>query len=309
MKSHLISNPNPTSTYDGAMVRFEQLKNRPTSEPLHPNSHDILLTYNRKVARSIVLLHGYTNSPHQFRQLGGLFYAAGYNVLIPRMPHHGLKNPLNTDQAQLKAQEMVSHADAALDIATGLGDHVTVMGISAGGNLTGWLLHQRPEVDCAVLIAPAFGMKVVKQSLTTPALQMALRLPNQFFAWNNDGSERAPNQMHAYPQFSTRALANVITVGQSVVRMSKLRQPFPKDIVVVTNENDAGVNNELIYDVVKNWRNLGTSVRTHHFEKALMLDHDNIDPNHPHQNIALVYPMLVNFVLNSPTLEAELAMA
>jgi esterase/lipase len=37
---------------------------------------------------SILLLHGFTASPHQFRQREA-FYARGYNVLIPR-PYHGL---------------------------------------------------------------------------------------------------------------------------------------------------------------------------------------------------------------------------
>lgn len=294
MKSHLLSYPNPARTYENAILRFKELTNRPTAEPVNPLSKDILFTYHRKVQRAIVLLHGYTNSPHQFRQLGGLFHAAGYNVLIPRMPRHGLSNLMTADQAQLTAQEMVSHADAALDIATGLGEHVTVMGISAGGNLTGWLLHQRPEVDCAVLVAPAFGVRSVKPSLTNSAAQVAVRLPNKFVPWPDAKSSLRPT--HTYPQFSTRAIGNILAVGQAVIKFSSLRQPFPKNVLVVTNENDTAVNSELIDSVVHNWRNLNTTVTTHCFEKSLNLDHDTIDPAQRNQNIALVYPMLVNFV-------------
>jgi len=39
-----------------------------------------------------VLIHGTTNSPRQWEELGGALHALGHNVLILRMPHHGLES-------------------------------------------------------------------------------------------------------------------------------------------------------------------------------------------------------------------------
>jgi carboxylesterase len=49
-----------------------------------------LMTHAKKVDRAIILVHGYTNCPQEFHELGQRFYAVGYNVLIAPLPHHRL---------------------------------------------------------------------------------------------------------------------------------------------------------------------------------------------------------------------------
>ncbi|NJP05385.1 MAG: alpha/beta hydrolase [Chloroflexaceae bacterium] len=49
------------------------------------------------------------------------------------------------------------YASESVDIARGLGRHVTIAGISVGGTIAGWAAQFRADVDCAVLIAPALG--------------------------------------------------------------------------------------------------------------------------------------------------------
>ena len=38
-----------------------------------------------------MLIHGLTNAPKEFAELGGLLHDRGHNVIILRMPYHGLK--------------------------------------------------------------------------------------------------------------------------------------------------------------------------------------------------------------------------
>ena len=40
---------------------------------------------------AVVLIHGFTDSPRQFAELADSLYAAGDNVLVPRLPHHALR--------------------------------------------------------------------------------------------------------------------------------------------------------------------------------------------------------------------------
>lgn len=290
--------PNPTTTYEEAVARVKLMRERPTAGPLNPLAKTILLDYGRKVERSIVMLHGYTNCPEQFRRLGALFHAAGYNVLIPRMPHHGLLDRMTTDLNNLSAENLTIYADHAVDIATGLGDRVTVLGISTGGNLAGWLTHKRPDIEQIVIIAPALGLKVVPPKLTNSFIRLLFRLPNRFLWWG-DPDEIDDGQSHAYPRYSTHALAHILFVGRAVRHAARNRKPYARDILVITNENDEGVNNEVADQVAAHWRRTGGfNVRTYTFKKDEQLDHDLIDPSHPDANIALVYPLVLKLTMN-----------
>src|SRR5262249_8121960 len=48
----------------------------------------ILRVHSRRAPRAVVLFHGFTNSPRQFADLADSLFAAGDNVLVPRLPHH-----------------------------------------------------------------------------------------------------------------------------------------------------------------------------------------------------------------------------
>lgn len=115
------------------------------------------MTHGQPVERVIVLVHGYTNCPQQFHELGQRFYYLGYNVLIAPLPYHGLADRLTDEQAELKAEELVAYADEVVDIAHGLGKRVIMAGISGGGVTTAWAAQNRSDLDLAVIISPAFG--------------------------------------------------------------------------------------------------------------------------------------------------------
>src|SRR5262249_53762108 len=104
-----------------------------------------LLTHGQKVDRAIVLVHGITNCPQQFAALGDQLFGAGWNVLIPRLPRHGLCDRMTSALAQLTAAELRDYADGVLDIAAGLGDEVTIAGLSAGGVVAAWAAQHRHD--------------------------------------------------------------------------------------------------------------------------------------------------------------------
>jgi alpha-beta hydrolase superfamily lysophospholipase len=70
---------------------------------VNPVCHTRLYTHGRQTERALVLLHGFTNCPRQFDDLGKDFFARGWNVLIPRYPRHGYTDRLNTAIAELPA--------------------------------------------------------------------------------------------------------------------------------------------------------------------------------------------------------------
>src|SRR2546428_10773338 len=147
----------PATDYETAMTRFAQVQAREeANEELNQVCRSKLLTHGSKTERVIVLMHGMTNCPQQFVDLAPIFYEQGYNVLIPRMPHNGLTNLDTDDLRYLKAAELRDCSNATVDIAHGLGDHITFLGLSVGGLMAAWVAQYRDDVNKAVIIAPSF---------------------------------------------------------------------------------------------------------------------------------------------------------
>ena len=105
-----------------------------------------------------MLVHGITNCPRQFIQLASLFFERGYNVLIPRIPWNGFADRSGVAMERLTARELRAFGDEIVDIARGLGERVTVLGLSGGGVVAAWIAQCRADVDKVVVIAPCIGI-------------------------------------------------------------------------------------------------------------------------------------------------------
>ena len=293
----LKSTPHPARTYAEAVACVEALKNRPTASSLFPTSATIFLNHGKRTQRGIVFFHGYTNSPHQFRALGERFHARGYNVLIPRMPHHGLADRLTEDLGNLTAESLIQTADAAIDAAAGLTDEIIVMGLSMGGVLTAWAAQERDEVDTAVVISPAFGVNIIPNWLIAPLSQLFRRLPNRFLWWGEEGVVEGI-QPHTYPRMASRGLAELWRLGLYVRKSARRRAVRASRVILILNHNDESIDYEMASVMERLWRRKRTTVRRFEFMRDDGLEHDLIDPENPLANTNLVYPILEQLVEN-----------
>jgi esterase/lipase len=297
--SDLHSHPNPAQSYAEAAERIQAWAAEAPADML-PAGRLLFMSHAQKVERAVVFVHGYTACPEQFRPLGQLFYERGYNVLIAPLPYHGLADRLTTVHAQLRASELAAYADRAVDIAQGLGNAVTVAGLSMGGVVTTWVGHYRRDVALAVPISPALGMYVIPALLTPLVAGVMGRVPNQFQWWDpvrqaDDGFD------YGYPQYATRALAEMVRLGLSVQRSAQTTPPAARALLAVTNANDRAVNNTVTRGLVQAWRRHNPAqVQTFEFEADLRLIHDLIDPNHRGQRVDVVYPKLLALVTEAP---------
>src|SRR6266576_5265114 len=106
-----------------------------------------IYTHGHRTERSLLLLHGFTNCPQQFDDLGKTFHANGWNVLIPRYPRHGYSDRLNTSIAELRSDHLIALANRAAIAGAGLGERLTIAGLSLGGILTGYLAQTREGIE------------------------------------------------------------------------------------------------------------------------------------------------------------------
>jgi carboxylesterase len=290
----LTSHPNPVKDYAEAVQRIDVLKASRASE-MNPACQTEFMTHGEKVENVIIMVHGYTNCPAQFQELGQQFYNLGYNVLIAPLPHHGLADRMNVEQAHVTAQELTQYADQMVDIAQGLGNDVSMMGISMGGVTTAWAAQHRSDLDTAVIISPAFGYQAIPTALTAPVMNYYLLAPVSFVWWDPALQENV-GPAYAYPRYSKRTLAQTLRLSFSVQTSARHSAPAAKRVIVVTNADDTSVNNALTAKVVAQWQKDGAQIETYEYPSRLKLGHDLIDPNQSDQQIDVVYPELIKLV-------------
>jgi pimeloyl-ACP methyl ester carboxylesterase len=258
---------------------------------VNPVCHTRLYTHGHRTQRSLVLLHGFTNCPQQFDLVGRHFYELGWNVLIPRYPRHGYKDRLTTSIAELRLVHLLAVANRAAAVGAGLGDQVTVAGLSLGGILAGHLAQTHEDIERAVLIAPMFGLRPIPGPALGGLTQLARILPNFYIWWNSKLKDRIGPE-HGYPRFSTKAYAALFEAARGVFKCARMSAPKAGSIAVITNAAEPRLDNRFTYQLVDVWRRPGATVCTFEFPASDGLPHDLIDPANPAQNTELVYPVV-----------------
>jgi carboxylesterase len=298
----IASHPNPAANYADAAARVTALQAKETTG-WNPLCHTQLLTHGQKTARAIAFIHGYTNCPHQFLTLGKQFYDLGYNVLLVPMPRHGLADPLTTELSKLTAEEMAAYADELVDISRGLGDHVTLVGLSGGGVIAGWAAQTRSDLDLAVPIAPGFGLKLIPSPVSMLVVNVELALADSYQWWDplhkdtTPVSAPSPQGVQGYPRYSLHGLAQQLRLGFATRALAARTAPAARSILMVTNGADLAVENSVSAQLVADWRAHGaTNVRTYEYPASLQLEHDLIDPAQTNQHIDEVYPKLIELI-------------
>ncbi|NTU83427.1 MAG: alpha/beta fold hydrolase [Chloroflexales bacterium] len=286
----------PPLTYAAALERLSAVERDEADPAVNPICRSFARTHGGRADRCVVLLHGFTNCPQQYRVFAERLYARGHNVYVPRAPGHGMADRLTTALAALTGARLIAWLEQALAIAHGLGDRVDLMGLSSGGNLAAHAAQWRPDIHQAVILAPVLGTPTIAGWAVAPIAGLAAVGPNMFRWWDDQHRDDLSGPRHAYPRYSTRALGEIVRLGLAVLSEAAERAPAARDILVVTNANDEAVSNGPVDQLVAHWRARGAPVRSHCFPKALGLVHDCIDPDQPRQQIELVYPALLELM-------------
>lgn len=295
-RAGLEPRPQPARSYEEAL-RLVAAIAAEDSPVISGECRTKLMTHGERTPHVVVLLHGLTNCPAQFDSLGQLSFDSGANVLIPRLPRHGLANRMTDELARLEARELREFTDRVLDAAAGLGDSVTVVGLSVGGTMAAWAAAERAEVGRAVLIAPMLGTARARGAWTPIVARLLGAMPNVFVWWDDDRKQELPGPKHVYPRFATRAVSANLSIGWMVREQALRRPPACRSIVMVTVGGDIAVDNGLNAEVVAAWRRHGVrDVQTYEFPAALHLNHDIVDPEQVGGNPAITYPVLTRLI-------------
>jgi alpha-beta hydrolase superfamily lysophospholipase len=273
--------------------RLERLLRRDHAD-IGTNGHTIVRMHDGPRERVALLLHGLTATPAQFAHYADGLHARGYNVVVPRLPHHGHADRMSTALERLRPNELLETVAECVAIASELGSRVTIAGFSLGGLLTAWAA-QRFDVERCVAIAPFLGVACLPRVLTPPLSALVLRLPN-FFAWWDPIQRGRHTPAHGYPRYATHSIAHALTIGSGVLRDAANSAPRAARIILVNNTHETSVNNRAIRTLYDRWAARRPDVVEWETIRGLPLSHDIIEPLRPGGLSARAYPQLLHSI-------------
>jgi pimeloyl-ACP methyl ester carboxylesterase len=287
------SDPHPATSYKEAERRFDVIYQDERGKPeLNPVCHSKLLTHGRPTEVTFVLYHGLTSCPYQFAELGRQLHELGFNIFIPRLPVHGYTDRNVRHLAGLQVKGLTSFVDQTIDIASGLGKRVVLIGLSGGANLASWAAHTRTDVEAVVLLNPFYCVAQVPAWLSKPVTNLGLLLPNMNFHTTDPGRSTAGISTLG---LSTRGEIQFMRLAETILDMSKQRPPFVRKIGVLMVEGDPTVNNDRTRVLLRRWRRYpDVTLISQEFGKERGLPHDMIDPRNKRQQVGFVYPLIID---------------
>jgi acetyl esterase/lipase len=296
----ITSSPNPAASYDDAIARFDAyLAEEEARGDIDPKCLPFLLTHGQKTARAIVLYHGLTACPFQYHEFAQLLYDEGYNVFVPRLPRHGYADRTGNALADLTAEELLSVMDPNVDLAVGLGDHVTLAGLSLGGNVAAAGGQLRSDLFLAAPMSPAFGIRFAPNFLTPALTRLILGLPDIFIWWDPINRENFQAES-GYPGFSLHALGQIFRLGISLREVAQTEPPAATNLLMITNWGDPAVNLGAADELADSWRHQGGSVATYRFPLIPWLPHDIISTDAVGGKTDVSYPKLLELLTAYP---------
>jgi len=292
------SKPKPAGSFYEALAIFEKLRAVESTLPLSPQGASRLLHHGRKTERAFVLLHGLTNCPEQFAKLATQIHAAGHNIIVPRARLAGFRDRLNGEQGLQTAQDLIDQAATGVDIAAGLGERVTLVGLSGSAVAATWMAQNREGLDEVAILAPFFGVYGMPAPLTDFAGAVLSKLPNFYVWWDPNKKESLPGPPHAYPRFGTRCMADCVQLSRDVRANLAAKPPRCRRVLFITTACDIAANNSLTHSITQNLaaQHGSAEILAYEFPADLEIPHDMIDPAQPGANTPLVYPKLLDLL-------------
>ncbi len=267
---------------------IQETKARDRAQPLiNDKCESQFFFHPHPTVKVCLFFHGITATPEQFLPIGEAFFQAGYNVLIPLLPGHGVAGNWNhSNPPPLPKDEQVYKQFALqwLQQVQELGEQVIVGGLSGGSTLAAWLALERPEeIYRALVCAPYL-------SATNKLVDLIVQNLDFYFQW-----KRKPGIVgFGYDGFELPAMRVFFDMGQDVIKRAEKRVAAP--MLVLSSESDRAVGKEdhkaLFEEAVK----LQPKTWYYCFSRALDVGHNMMTKAEGNEHVDLVIAITKAYV-------------
>ncbi len=287
--------PHPAHDYQEAMGKFSDLEKSESALPLLPEGKSRIFTHGKKTERVFVLLHGLTNCPEQFVPLARILFQSGANVVLPRARYAGYADTMNDVQGLQSGQDLLDQAAEGLDIAAGLGERVTLVGLSGSAVAAAWMAENRDGIDSVLLLAPFFSLGGHPVWMIDSLAAIFSKVPIFYKWWDDDLKEKIPGPSYAYPRYGSRCMAGTVQLSRKV-RANLGKHPLKtRRMDILTTGTDKGIANNLTNRLAADWARK-SRVACFEFPEKDGVPHDMIDPHQPDAKIRIAYPKILELL-------------
>jgi pimeloyl-ACP methyl ester carboxylesterase len=205
-----------------------------------------------KSDKAVVLVHGLTDSPHFMTAIGQFFHQElGYNVYIPLLHCHGLREPKGMEDVELS--EWKANVGHAIKTAAAQCSQISIGGLSTGGTLSFYMAATNPKINGALyLFSAALDIAGKRFDFLGEIKERLLRSPlAQLFDSNKKLIGENPYRYDHMDIDGAVELARLIKETDIIVKEYDRNTPFPYRVFAAHSECDTTASIKGIEDLEK----------------------------------------------------------
>ncbi len=122
-------------------------------EKVRDGCHPRIMEHPKPPEKAVVLVHGLSDSPYFMSAIGDYFFKIGYNVYMPLLHCHGLKQPNGMEDVEL--EEWKVNVSFAIKSAASQSKQISIGGLSTGGTLSFYMAAMNPKINGALYLFSA----------------------------------------------------------------------------------------------------------------------------------------------------------
>ncbi|MFT5702266.1 MAG: alpha-beta hydrolase superfamily lysophospholipase [Desulforhopalus sp.] len=200
-------------------------------EKVRDGCHPRIMEHTESLEKAIVLVHGLSDSPYFMTEIGDYFFNnLGYNVYMPLLHCHGLKEPKGMEAVEL--EEWKANVSFALQSAASKAGNVSIGGLSTGGTLSFYMAATRPWIKGELYLfsaaldlagGPLGSVGELKERLLRTPLANLLDMNKPLIGEN-------PYRYSHVDIDGAQELARLIKETDTIIGEYSRKNPFPKRV-------------------------------------------------------------------------------
>jgi esterase/lipase len=239
--------------------------------------HPLIFKHGDRSRNAIVLVHGLTDSPYFMRDIGEYFCAEmGFDVYIPLLQAHGLKDPQGMNGASAEAWK--ADVRFAITEANKSGGRVSIGGLSTGGALSiEMAINDENAIDGGIfLFSAALGLATDLGNLS----EIFLRTPLATFFDHLDKSNLTNDSPSGNPyRYSKMDIGGAIELSRLIREIDDLtkQESIIQPLFAAHSEADTTADIDVIEHLVEK----SPKAEIFRISKSFAVPHASIVLNHP----------------------------
>lgn len=214
--------------------------------------HPRIMEHEGTTKKAIILVHGLTDSPYFMTAIADFFFGnLGYNVYLPLLHCHGLKEPNGMEGVKLN--EWKQNVDFAVEVAALKADEVSIGGLSTGGTLSFYSAVKNDKITGALyLFSAALDLAGGPGGIFGELKEILLRTPlADILDRNKPLIGENPYRYSQMDMDGAQELSLLIKETDALLRGFNAKEPFLKQIFAAHSECDSTANISGIEDLQK----------------------------------------------------------